>query len=227
MYRHWLLFRDHVTLCEDPADFEIEVVVAMDTSYIFDNRIFLATSDTETILFDSLEDHFVAAFIFDTENLLFDLCLPRDQSYLLVIRDEAGDGFADGTVEIYIDRVLVSRVSGNFGDLQVIEISSEGATVATAAPTQMPVTTAAPTLAPTLTPTSAPTLEPTESPTIVRVRATLPPILLRPQDPPTTGPTRGPTRGLTRGPTRGPSSGTTAPSVSLAFGVVVWLCALL
>ena len=183
MYRHWLLFRDHITLCEDASDFELEIIFELDASYTSENRFILATADGQNILFDSLEDHAVAALIFDVETLLVDLCLPRDQSYVLAVRDEGGDGFVDGTVEVYFDRVLVGRVSGNFGDLQVVEIDAEGITVETPVPSEpTPSPTLAPTQKqteqPTLSPTSTPSTEPTSAkPTTIPIRATLPPFL--------------------------------------------------
>lgn len=167
MYRHWLLFRDHVTVCEDPTNMELEVVVELDVSYTTENRIILATVDGD-ILFDSLVDHAVAALIFGTETFLIDLCVPRDQRYVLSIEDIGGNGFLDGSVEVYVDRVLAGRVTGNFGDLETIEIdasNAQGITVETPSPNRSRAPTSSPTRVPTWNPTFGPTAMPTENPT--------------------------------------------------------------
>ena len=173
MYRHWLLFRDEVTVCEDVNDMELEVYIELDASYTTENRILLASFDGEEIYFDSLVDHAVAAIIFETESVLVDLCVPRDQRYILAIQDRGGDGFVDGRVNIYVDRVLAGRVTGNFGELETIEIDASDAQGITVDPSEgqgiaIPTPSGSPTNGPipaeTLNPTSNPTTSPPSTP---------------------------------------------------------------
>ena len=257
MYKHWFLFREEVVTCENSTtDFELEIVIEIDASYVSENRILLASSDGQTIYFDSIRDHAVAVLVFDTEDLLVDLCLPRDETYVLIIQDEGRDGFVDGVVEIYIDRVLARRIEGDFGSLESFEITADGVTVETPVPTQTRTPTVAPTRpvnltippnsdfdtrapspptdeptsTPSVGPTSTPTHKPTSQPSTVVVRATLPPFLsglLQPTASPTLEPTQNPTVDSTPSPSDlVDPSGAATLSVSVAVGVIVVLCAL-
>jgi hypothetical protein len=162
MFRHWTLFREHVTSCDDVNEMEIEVVIELDEFYIEDNVITLV-NDQEQVLFNSIENHLIAFSIFDTQETLFmDVCVPRDRTYELRITDDNRDGFVDGSIEVFVDRILIARVEGNFGPGVIVPIAA-GALVATLAPTAAPsVATLAPTSAPSVA-TLAPTADSTSN----------------------------------------------------------------
>lgn len=158
MYRHWLLFRDLVNTCEDPGDMQIEVVVEKDISYVEDTLILLEDERGE-VLFNSVADQLVAGAIFEQEAFLFDLCVPREESYVLSVLDRSRNGFQDGSVEVYVDRGLVANVTGDFG--LGVTVTIEARDVPTPTSPAVP-----PTGTPTNAPTSAPTEPPTRAPTI-------------------------------------------------------------
>jgi hypothetical protein len=156
MFRHWTLFREHVTSCDDVNEMEIEIVIELDQFYIEENVITLV-NDQEQVLFNSIENHRIAFSIFDTQETLFmDVCVPRDRTYELRITDGNNDGFVDGSIKVFVDRVLIARVEGNFGSGVVVPIAAVAAVVV--APSVAPsVATVAPTAVPTL---AVPTLNP-------------------------------------------------------------------
>ena len=201
MYRHWLLFRDLVNTCQDPNDMQIEVVVEIDVDYARDT-IILLEDERGNIIFNSIEDHLLAAIIFDQEAFLFDLCAPRNENYLLSIGDRSNNGFMDGSVVIYIDRVLLTSVSGNFGRFVTVPIAAQDV------PPTESTTASSPTPAPVETPTpidlgvrpsniervtQSPVASPNPSTSATEYQTT-----------PTKAPTKAPTEAPTEVPTEGP-----------------------
>ena len=154
MYRHWLLFRDLVNTCEDPNDMQIEVMVDLDIDYGEDTIILLEDA-RGGVLFNNIEDQLLAAFIFDQEAFLFDLCVPRNGNYLLSIGDRSSNGFVDGSVEIYVDRSLLLNVTGDFGRVVTVPIAAQD--------TAPPTIPQSPTKGPTRPPANPSTPAPTET----------------------------------------------------------------
>ena len=101
------------------------------------NRIALINEETE-LIYDSLRDQAFAVFWVEG-SVLVDHCLPRNQAYALIAVDNQGDGFnAGGKVEIYLDRVLVETIEGNFGDSITVEIAAESVPTPAPAPSPTP-----------------------------------------------------------------------------------------
>lgn len=131
------------------------------------NLIALINEDQE-IIFNSFTDHFLSHLIFDLENLVVDICVPRDKEHYVVVRDQLGgtNGFQDGVLSIFVDRVLFETVQGDFGTEIIVTIPAQ----TSAAPT----TAAAPSTE-TAFPTSQPTTAPTTLTMIPTVMATMVP----------------------------------------------------
>lgn len=154
MYKHWLLFRDEVSSCENPYDMEIEVIFIFDAFHGNQNTFRLLSEDGD-ILLDSVEDHWVAYMVEREESLYVDLCLPRSMEYRLIVWDSGGNGFVDGSIEIFTDRVISQHVRGNFGERMVVDIPSQPMR------TMGPTTSSEPTLSPI--PSSEPSSKPSLS----------------------------------------------------------------
>eukprot|EP00977_Amphora_coffeiformis_P009521 scaffold2193_cov171-Amphora_coffeaeformis.AAC.27 len=152
MWKHWNLFRDQVTTCEDPDDMEIEVSFVFDQSYEAENK-FRLTNSEGYVIFDSVRDHWVAYMLAREESLYIDICVPRNTDYELQILDRGRNGFRNGKILIFTDRAVTQRVSGNFGDAVTLKIPSR--------PPQAP--SSAPSLAPSFTYSESPSLYPTQS----------------------------------------------------------------
>ena len=131
MHRHWLLFREFVSTCENPeVEMEIEVLLLIDNDYETDNLIRLQDLTTGDELFNSYDDFY--SIISNRRNpddehnkvitIFFDLCVPKNHTYMISITDRQSDGFTNGLARVYRDRALFARVEGDFGDSVVIEI---------------------------------------------------------------------------------------------------------
>lgn len=131
MHRHWLLFREFVSTCENPdTEMEIEVVLLLDHDHGTDNLIRVRDLITDEELFNSYADYTSILsnrrdpddIHQDASTIFFDLCVPRNHTYIMSITDRKSDGFTNGMAQIYRDRTLYARVEGDFGDAVVIEI---------------------------------------------------------------------------------------------------------
>lgn len=138
MHRHYRLFREHVSSCDDPdTDMEIEIILLIDHDYDTDNLIRLKDTTTDQELFNSYSD-FTSILSnrgrgisngdkpssFDAANtIFFDLCVPRNHTYLVTILDRKRNGFSNGLARIFRDRQLYALVDGNFGEAVILEIN--------------------------------------------------------------------------------------------------------
>lgn len=204
MWKHWILFRDQVTSCEDPDDMEIEMTFAFDNSYGSENRIILRNKNGR-VVFDSLKDHWVAYLVARERSLYMDVCAPRDMDYELQIFDRGGDGFRNGNILLFTDRIESQRVEGDFGAEVTLQIparppktpsstpSSAPSFVHSQSPSLYPTVTARPTQSaePTVLFSSQPSFEPSSSPI--------------PSAEPSTGPSSVPSPSPTDFPTTAPS----------------------
>ena len=152
MWKHWILFRDQVTSCEDPDDMEIEVSFVFDESYEADNKFRLTNKDGD-VIFDSVRDHWVAYLVAKEESLYIDVCVPRNTDYELQILDRGRNGFSNGNILVFTDRAVTQRVQGNFGDKVRLKIPSR--------PPKTP--SVAPSLVPTFVQSKSPSLYPTQT----------------------------------------------------------------
>lgn len=186
---------------------EIEILVEVDRDYTSENGFVLSNQNGD-VLFNSLQEHWVATILYDVETTLIDRCVPRDQDYTLTVYDDFGDGFVDGNMEVRVDGNLIAQVTGDFGVLVTINIPGVPALEATPdMPTLSPTTSAPsssspPSLSPTTTPTtfpsssspsSRPTPTPSQEPTSV------------PSEPPSIEPTDAPAAALSLEPSTAPS----------------------
>jgi hypothetical protein len=91
-----------------------------------ENLIALINEDQE-IIFNSFTDHYLSHLIFDLENLVVDICVPRDKEHYVVVRDQLGgtNGFQDGVLSIFVDRVLFETVQGDFGTEIIVTIPAQ------------------------------------------------------------------------------------------------------
>ena len=175
MHLHWELFRNAVTTCADPVnEVEIELVFVVDTYYVDDiTQIVLVNDDTEQVLFDSVDDHLLAYALYSDEisTLEIDLCVPRNQNYAVGLVDINGsDGFADGSLSIYLDGVLFRTIDssdGDFGNGRFFDIPASATTYTPPAPTPRPtpIPSSRPTTPPNLSPGSAPSTSQDDEPT--------------------------------------------------------------
>jgi hypothetical protein len=124
MHLHWQLFREHVSTCDNPEDeVELEIIILVDDDFQAENMIRLRDSSTGQAIFNSYRDFSsILSNRHDGKTIFFDLCLPRNGTYFLGILDRQQNGFSNGVVQVYRDRLLYARVEGNFGDAAVIEI---------------------------------------------------------------------------------------------------------
>ena len=150
MYRHWRLFRDAVSSCQDPVqEAEIELLFSIDERYTEDGVVILLSTQDGEELFNSYSDHSVYYNEYpDMSIMQVDLCVVRNEEYLLEVRDSlAGNGFTDGVLRIYLDGVLNDTVQGNFTTPFNLTI-------------QFPRRTYAPSRSPSLSPSTTPTITP-------------------------------------------------------------------
>jgi hypothetical protein len=118
-------------------------------------NLILLFNEDQDVIFNSFTDHFLSHAIFDLENLVVDICVPRDKEHFVLVRDQLGgtNGFQDGVLSIFVDRVLFETVEGDFGTETLVTI-----------PAQIGASTSAPVIA-----TASPTTEsasPTSQPTV-------------------------------------------------------------
>lgn len=215
MYRQWLLFRDPViTACEDPVQAaEIELVFVIDERYVEDQVTIVLYAQNGDELFNSFSDH-LAVFNNYPDMTVFevDLCVPRNEEYLLVVRDNvAGDGFTNGILNIYVEGQLGETLQGNFSE-------SLSTTI------QFPERTYTPSTSPSQAPSNAPTIS------SVPTRSVAPSTSGMPSDTPTFPPS---TANPTIAPTDTPGSDraiSPPDSTSGSLGLIlmtsgiVWLC---
>ena len=119
MWRHYLIFREQVSSCSS-GEREIEVVIIFDDDHEDDEAIIRLIDETEdAVVFDSTTDTSAIFFyIRDDIELVMDFCVPDCTDYLLSVTEAANDnGFSSGgVIDIYVDRIRVERVEGDFGD---------------------------------------------------------------------------------------------------------------
>lgn len=118
MWRHYLIFREQVSSCSS-GEREIEVVIIFDDDHIDDEAIIRLIDETEdAVVFDSTTDTSVIGCYIDRDTeLVMDFCVPDCTDYLLSVTEANNDnGFSSGgVIDIYVDRVRVERVQGDFG----------------------------------------------------------------------------------------------------------------
>lgn len=93
------------------------------------------------------------------EFIYMDICVPRETDYELRITDNGGNGFSDGSIQVFTDRSLVHSITGDFGAEIIVQIDAQ------LLPTPAPSQSTMPSPSPTLSPSSMPTLRPSTSPT--------------------------------------------------------------
>lgn len=159
MYRHFLLYRDFTTVCEDPSEMEIEIIFVWDEDHFRQNWIRLIEDDSGAVVWNSNTDFRGELGSLLQESSMIDLCVPKTSTYILDVYDSFGDGFTDGRIAVYRDGVLLETLEGSFPRQVRVRIER----LVTDSPT------APPTVSPTLFPTTrySPTSQPTQAPTFV------------------------------------------------------------
>ena len=160
MYRHFLLYRDFTTVCEDLNEMEIEIIFVWDENQFTQNWIRLIEEDSGFVVWNSNTDSGGEFAFLLHESSMIDLCVPKTSTYVLDVYDSFGDGFTNGVITVYRDGVLLETLEGLFDRSTQVRIERLVTMTPTGTPTFVPTTV--PSQAPT---TSQPTEVPTSTPT--------------------------------------------------------------
>eukprot|EP00977_Amphora_coffeiformis_P009517 scaffold2193_cov171-Amphora_coffeaeformis.AAC.23 len=153
MYRHFLLYRDFTTGCEDPDEMEIEIVLLWDENHFTDNWIRLIEEESGFVVWNSNTDYDGRYAFRIHQSTMIDLCVPKTSAYVLDVYDKFADGFTNGVITVYRDGTLLQTLEGAFDRNTQLRIER----LATMSPTGTP------TVSPSTTPSQKPTtFQPTE-----------------------------------------------------------------
>lgn len=95
-------------------------VITFDEDHAKDNHIILEDADQNTT-FDSNADHRGSFAFVLQETLFMDVCVPNTSTYRLKVFDSAGDGFTNGHIRVYRNKILLDTVEGDgFANRQVV-----------------------------------------------------------------------------------------------------------